>query len=93
MITSHPAGGRAPQQAAHVCAAFLDDEVVLYDVHRARPLLLNATAAAVWAAIDGARTADAIAADLAQRFEADPRHVRDDVAATLLQFAELGLLA
>jgi len=41
---------------------------------------LSATAAAIAELIDGAHTADAIAAELAERFDAPPDTVRTDVA-------------
>ena len=81
-----------PAPAPGVCAAVLDDQAVLYDVGSARPVLLNITASAVWAELDGRRTVGQIADDLARRFGADPTTVAADVLAALTSFEGLDLL-
>ena len=83
---------RVPVPLPHVCAAYIDDEAVLYDVARARPVLLNVTASAVWAAIDGERTVAEITSMLAELYGADEPTVRPGVTSTLVSFDELGLL-
>jgi hypothetical protein len=88
MTGSHSVPSRAP----HVEIAHLDGEAVLYDTERVRPVLLNSTAAAVWAALDGLRSPAEIGADLAIQFNAEPSQVAADVAAALASFDELGLL-
>ena len=79
--------------AAHVGVAEFDVETVLYDAESARPLLLNVSAAAVWAAIDGTRTMAAIAAVVAEQFGVEPGSLYADVALAITRFADLGLLA
>ena len=86
-------GSPRPVPAGHVSVSYLDGEAVLYDADRTRPVLLNSTAAAVWAALDGTRTVDEIAAELAVRFGAEPQQVAADVDAAVARFDELGLLS
>jgi len=85
--------GWVPVPSPHVCAAFLDDEAVLYDVRTARPVLLNTTAAAVWATIDGVLTVAQISSVLADRYATDPGTVAPDVEHAIDRFGALGLLA
>lgn len=87
-IELHTVATPSPQ----VHAEFLDDQAVLYDATSARPVLLNLTASAVWAALDGRSSAAQVAADLAAHFRADADTVRRDVMAALRTFAELGLV-
>lgn len=81
-----------PSPAPGVCVAVLDDQAVLYDVASARPVLLNLTASAVWAELDGQRTVAQIADELATRFGAEPATVAADVLVALTSFEQLGLL-
>ena len=62
-----------PAAAGGICVAVLDDQAVLYDTDSARPVLLNITASAVWAEIDGQRTVAQISGELARRFGAADR--------------------
>jgi hypothetical protein len=78
--------------AAHVLVAHLDGEAVLYDLVSARPALLNVTAAAVWAALDGERTVGEIVSLLAVEFGSDPATVAGGVESTLLALLERGLV-
>ncbi len=78
--------------AVRVHAEFLDDQAVLYDESSARPVLLNVSASAVWAALDGTSSVGRIAADLAAQFGADPDTVLRDVTAAVRSFTELGLV-
>lgn len=80
-----------PQRAEGVLTAFLDGEAVLYLVDQARPVLLNTTAAAVWAAIDGTATVAEIATLLADLYEIDPSEVYDDVKTAVRRLRELRL--
>ena len=82
-----------PVHAQHVAVSYLDEEAVLYDEKHARPVLLNSTAAVVWAALDGLRTVEEIAAELAVQFGAERQRVAADVAAAIASFDELGLLS
>lgn len=82
-----------PAPAAHVSTAIFDGETVLYDAVRCRPILLNVSAAAVWAAVDGRRTLAEVAAVVAERFGATTAELAADVAATVAKFEALDLLA
>jgi len=81
-----------PVPAAHVCTANLDDQAVLYDLERRRPILLNVSASVVWGALDGVHTVAEVASALAERFGVDTAVVLRDVEATIVRFGELGLL-
>ena len=83
--------------------AFRRNQVVLYDVADGRAVLidgqgselieLNPVATAVWEALDGQRSVDAIAAELANRFPgAEPGVVRADVATFISELRGLGLV-
>ena len=78
--------------APGVCTAFLDDEAVLYLVPQAHSALLNPTAAAVWAAIDGETSVAGIVGVLAETFHTRPAAVRADVDRVLRHLLELGAL-
>lgn len=88
-----PAPSFVPARAEHVSTAAFDGETVLYDAIACRPVLLNVSAAAVWAALDGDRTVAEIVVVVAAAFGAEPEAVRSDVGATISEFAALGLLA
>lgn len=81
-----------PVPAPTVHHAFFDGEAVLYLADHARPVLLNHTAATVWAAIDGQASVAEIAATLAALFDADQATVRADLERTLDTFVELGVI-
>jgi len=53
---------------------------------------LNTTATATLALVDGTRDADAIVAALAERFEAQPGELADDVRSLLAALVERGFL-
>ena len=90
--TDATASSFVPVPAAHVSAEPFDGETVLYDTIGFRPVLLNVSAAAVWAAIDGRRTVAEIALRVASQFGAEPAVVLADVSATVDHFGRLGLL-
>lgn len=81
-----------PARAPHVVFASLDGETVLYHLERAQPALLNVTAAAVWAAIDGRRTVGEISSMLAADFGSEHQVVAAGVEATLAALLEVGLI-
>lgn len=53
---------------------------------------LNATATAIWLLCDGEEDLDAIVAELASLFEADPLEIRGEVESTVAGFTTMGLL-
>jgi len=78
-VTGSPApwgDGDVPVPASGVCSAFLDGEAVLYDLADRRAVLLNTTAAAVWAAVDGLANVGEIVAELCSLFAAEALSVR-----------------
>ena len=68
----------------------LDGEAVLFDGTRLHHL--DAAATAVWSALDGTLAPDALAVDLARRYEADPGQVRADVESLIDAFTRAGLV-
>lgn len=81
-----------PARVPRVLSATLDDETVLYDVASGRPALLNITAAAVWAELDGRRTVEEIVTLLADRFASSREVVAAGVVETLSVLVDRGLV-
>jgi hypothetical protein len=85
-------GDDVPAPAPDACIADFDDGAVLYSPTTQRSVLLNATAAAVWLAVDGRRTVADLIAHLAARYGADPRTVGSDVESSLSAMQALRFL-
>lgn len=81
-----------PAPAPDACIADFEDGAVLYSPSTQRSVLLNATAAAVWHAVDGRRTVADLTAHLALRYGADPRTVGSDVESSLSAMHHLRFL-
>jgi hypothetical protein len=81
-----------PSVAPHVTAAVFEAESVLYDAVSARPVLLNVSASAVWAAIDATSTIAEIASTIAADFGLRAADVLPDVMATIVRFVDLDLV-
>lgn len=81
-----------PVPAPHVEAAEFEGETVLYDTISCRPVLLNVSAAAVWAALDGRRSMAEVVAAVAEQFGAAAELVAADVADTVARFVSLALI-
>jgi len=79
-----------PVRRAHVEWVELDGEAVLYDAAARALHHLNAGAATVWAACDGATSTDQITRTLEDTYS-DPRVARD-VRAAIARFRLLSLL-
>jgi hypothetical protein len=71
----------------------LDGQAVVLDVTRNVLHLLNPTATALWARLDGTTTVEGLAAELADEFGAPREVVLNDVIRALGQMAGEGLLA
>ena len=71
----------------------IDDDISLFDPRSQEVYVLNGTASDVWRLCDGDHTADEIVALLAAAYATDADVIRDEVAATIAEFAERGLLA
>ena len=56
------------------------------------PLILNGTAAAIWSAVDGARTTDDVIDEVAALLAVDSLEIHDDVAGFLGTLQDEGLV-
>jgi hypothetical protein len=68
-------------------------ELVIFDRVRGSYHALNGPGSAIWRALGGGRSADAVVELLAERFEADRDVIAGDVAAFLLSALAVGLIA
>jgi len=75
-----------------VHAAELDGETVVYDPARRRLHLLNSSATAIWAALDGVTTCQELVPALAEAFAVDPDVLHDQVDHVLGTLSEEGLI-
>lgn len=66
--------------------------MIVLDLERGEYLSLNASAAAVWEAIDHGTGREELVELLCQRFRVTPERAGDDVDRVLIQLRELGLL-
>jgi hypothetical protein len=83
----------APRQNPSVVLHALGAEAMLYDPQGDRVVRLNWTARRIWELCSGTRTVDEIAAVLQNEAAVAPgTDLRADVAATVAQFADCGLL-
>lgn len=81
------------QRASGVEAAPLQTETVLHHAESNNFCVLNKTAAFLWDRLETARTPDELVAELCAGFEGvDDIVAREDVADTLRQFTELGMV-
>ncbi len=80
-----------PRPLSSVKTALLDSEAVLYDMASGRALLLNTTAALVWAAL-GELTVGDVAKLLADEHEVDAGRMRDDLQRVLTELETAGVL-
>ena len=93
MDTEWPTADSRPVNRRGASAVELDDNVAVYDDVGQLLILLNSSAASVWALCDGSTTAEAIVEALAA---AHPDHadvIGEDVRQTLRKLAELGLVS
>jgi Coenzyme PQQ synthesis protein D (PqqD) len=58
-----------------------------------RPLVLTGTAASIWAAVDGARDDDAVASEVAARYDVPVEQIRTDVLTFLQHLASCQLIS
>ena len=93
MDTEWPTADSRPVSRQGASTVELDDNVAVYDDVGQLLILLNSSAASVWALCDGSTTAEAMVEALAA---AHPDHadvIGDDVRQTLRKLAELGLVS
>lgn len=81
-----------PRPHPSVETAFLAPEAVLWDGRHHEVHHLNPSASAVWLLIDGELTADQIARELSDLFDAEYDVVRPDVDEAIAEFVRRGLL-
>jgi Coenzyme PQQ synthesis protein D (PqqD) len=81
-----------PRPRPDLKARVVDGETVLLDRAGGRVHQLNATATFVWSKLDGAASAEEVAAAVAEAFEVEPQTAVRDVNALLDQFRTLNLL-
>ena len=71
----------------------VDGEFFLYDPVTDRVVLINDSAAVIFALCDGTRTEDEIAAEVQRLYASEAEHLHDEVRATLAHFMADGLIA
>lgn len=81
-----------PKTRASVSSLGLDGEVLVFDEHQGRTLLLEGTAAVVWRCLDGTGTVAEISEDIADAYQAPVTAVTGDVLTLVAQLGALGLL-
>jgi hypothetical protein len=81
-----------PVRRPDITIQHLAGETLLQDHRRGLVHVVNASAARIWALIDGQNTLDQIAGDLAGQYAADRERVRADVEAVMATFRELELI-
>jgi hypothetical protein len=81
------AGDQRPERRATIVELPFDDELLLVDLTTARQHRLNLTAAAIWVAADGTRTAAEIADHVASAFGTSAATIAAAVRATLEELA------
>jgi hypothetical protein len=87
-----PGGSFRPVRRDGASPVELDDNVALYDDVGRLLVLLNASAAEVWALCDGGSSIDEIAQALADAHPEEADLIGDDVHRTVGKLAELGLV-
>ena len=93
MDTEWPTADSRPVSRQGASSVELDDNVAVYDDVGQLLILLNSSAASVWALCDGSTTAEVMVETLAA---AHPDHadvIGEDVRQTLRKLAELGLVS
>jgi hypothetical protein len=87
-----PVSETVPLRRGNTTSLPLSEKVGIYDEVGHNLLILNAPAAAIWAACDGTATFQQIVAELATRHETGSEFVRHDVWETLRKLSSLGLV-
>lgn len=85
-------GGCVPVVCPHASSVEVEDKTFVYDERLHTMMVLNPTAAAIWAGCDGRRTIDRLAEDLSATFGEDLDRVQTELLATVLKLADLGLV-
>lgn len=78
--------------APDVLVAKLHGEAVLLDVRSKNYFQLNATAAAIWSALEQGRTATEIMDELSERYEAPREQIEEEAKRLLDAMRERGLI-
>lgn len=86
-------GAFVPSRREGISEAEIDGELVLLDTSSGALHVLNGVGAAVWLELDGARTVDAIVAELSDAAGTERERVREDLTSFLDQLYRGGLLS
>ena len=92
MTTDAPCGVTVPARRPCASAVELDDNLAVYDDVGQLLILLNTSAAAVWARCDGVTTLDDMVRALQATHPDDAADIDDDVRQTVGKLMELGLV-
>jgi pyrroloquinoline quinone biosynthesis protein D len=84
--------GHCPSRRGDIYERSLTDEAVLYNPVDSVMHTLNPVAAFIWKLCDGEHTAEDIAQQVCERYDADPDAVVKDVQDTIDQLREKNLL-
>lgn len=83
---------KRPSQGKEILFRRIEDEGILYQVQENRIHSLNSTALLIWELCDGEHSSEEIAARIVSVYKVEPEKALEDVATTLKQLEELGLL-
>ena len=81
-----------PKRRTNLSARLVEGEMVVLDRHAERIHQLNATASFIWDRCDGDRSLEQIAGGIMEAFDVAWETAAQDVARTVREFADLGLL-
>jgi hypothetical protein len=93
MNTEWPTADSRPVSRGGASTVELDDNVAVYDEVGQLLILLNSSAASVWALCDGSTTAGSMVEALAATHPDHAEVIREDVWQTLRKLVELGLVS
>ncbi len=92
MSADWPTGDTRPRQREGTSAVELDDNLALYDDVGQLLILLNTSAASVWALCDGVTALDDMVRTLVDSHDDDAELIEVDVHQTVRKLADLGLV-
>jgi hypothetical protein len=93
MDTEWPTADSRPVSRRGASTVELDDNIAVYDEVGQLLILLNSSAASVWALCDGSTTTEAMVKGLAATHPDHADVIGEDVRQTLRKLAELGLVS
>lgn len=84
--------GKVGPPSPKILETEIDGEISLYNPTNEQVTVLNGTASDVWLLCDGEHSQDEIVALLARSYQVEEDGIRDEVANTLEDFHDAGLL-